>query len=101
MSKKIFNSSLLNQNSKKVVKMLNASPDFEAFIEKYEEKTKKIQELKQKTSLSEEEAMELQKLKKEKVYEKSYIAQQIEQYKNDSQLWVQSNGPSIVKEETA
>jgi len=98
MSKKNFQSSILNNNSKKVHKMVASSPDFENFVQKYEEKTKKIKHLKEKTSLSEKEAMELQKLKKEKVYEKSYIAQQIEAYKENSQLWIQSNGPSIIKD---
>ena len=98
MSKKIFSSEILKQNSKKISKMMDANPVFENFVKKYEKKTKRIEELKQKASLSEHEKTELQKLKREKVYEKSYIAQQIEAYKENSQLWIQSNGPSCIKE---
>jgi uncharacterized protein YdcH (DUF465 family) len=101
MSKKIFNSSFLNQNSKKVKKMIAASPDFSNFVENYEAKSAKIKQLTEQTSLSEKEALELQKLKKEKVYEKSYIAQQIEAYRKDSVLWAQTNGPSCIKENLA
>jgi uncharacterized protein YdcH (DUF465 family) len=98
MSKTKYYSELLNQNSKKIGKMIAASPEFSKFVQEYEATNKKIKQLKEKASLSEEETIELQKLKTRKVYEKDYICQQIEAYKKDSQLWVQSNGPSIIKD---
>ena len=78
MSKKIFNSSLLNQHSKKVKKMIAASPTFAEKVERFEKDSNN-------TDLEQD------------------IYKNIQNYKADSFLWIQSNGPSIIKnkEQTA
>jgi uncharacterized protein YdcH (DUF465 family) len=98
MAKKNYNSELLKQNSKKIGKMIEASEIFKDMVKKYEQLHQQTKEYKNKAPENLEEDQKRKETKKEKLKLKDQINYHIQEYKKDSQLWIQTYGPSCIKE---
>ena len=89
----------LIEKSRAVKKMCEISPEFKEKVNTFVALHQEVDNMQSRVYLSTNEEITLKEKKKEKLKLKSKICKEIQEYKNDSQLWIQTNGPSIIKQE--